>query len=132
MIENMLAAMSDMARRDRSRYHLTLGDLIAVLKDAEPSAKVVTSDGKGVGRLYSYRGYYADLALNDGSATAGELLANCEQALDAEFTGYKGGEFLMGENTPLWFAEYGCCGPAIVSAFTNTQGQVVLNLKDID
>ncbi len=28
--------------------------------------------------------------------------------------GYKGGEFMMGRNTPLWLAEWGRCGPAIL------------------
>ena len=28
-------------------------------------------------------------------------------AMGAEFEGYKGGEYIMGANTPLWISEYG-------------------------
>jgi hypothetical protein len=58
---------------------------------------------------HSYRGYYSDLAFEGGTSQieAHELLASCKSAMGKVFTGYKGGDFMMGELTPLWVASYG-------------------------
>lgn len=39
--------------------------------------------------------------------TVGEWIEVLKQAIGKTFTGYKGGDFLMGKNTPVWLAEYG-------------------------
>jgi hypothetical protein len=31
------------------------------------------------------------------------------------FGGYKGGDFVMGALTPVWVADYGCCGMKIMA-----------------
>jgi hypothetical protein len=31
------------------------------------------------------------------------------------FTGYKGGDFVMGALTPLWLASYGSCGRKLMA-----------------
>ena len=69
----------------------------------------------------SWRGIYAELALNfnmnDRSGeeqveplTAIQFLALCKKTLGATFFGYKGGEYRMDENTPIWVANYGNSG----------------------
>jgi hypothetical protein len=64
---------------------------------------------------HSYRGYYSDLAFSAGhKRTAGAWLRELESCLGSTFTGYKGGDFTMREDTPLWAAFYGCCGRAII------------------
>jgi len=35
-----------------------------------------------------------------------EWIEVLKQAIGKRFTGYKGGDFLMGKNTPVWLAEY--------------------------
>ncbi|MFN7340112.1 MAG: hypothetical protein ACK5VI_03410 [Opitutia bacterium] len=116
-IQAMLNVMSEMAEETRSKYHLTLGQLINRLEKMPKNRRLLTSDGRGIEGLGSYRGYYSDLALHpvDGPVwTAAQLHRACRGVLGAALTGYKGGEFLMEKNTPLWLASYGCLGPAIM------------------
>ena len=39
----------------------------------------------------------------------------CRKCMGEVFTGYKGGEFQMGRNTPIWLAYEGQCGDKIMS-----------------
>lgn len=91
----------------RSKTQMTLGKLIALLQMIEPARPI-----KGFGELMSYRGYYCDLAFEsrDGTEPAANLLARCEVAMGRVFEGYKGGDYAMHENTPLWIAHYGTTG----------------------
>ena len=132
-IQELFDTFSKMDRCTRGGYHVTLGSLIKALQAVPADMPVVFSDDAIPGEFDSYRGYYADLALERGKApvTAGEFLAKCENALGKEFTGYKGGEFLMGPDTPLWRAEYGDCGEAIVAAAV-TGGRFVLTTKFVE
>lgn len=60
-------------------------------------------------KLTSYRGYYDHLALGFGDARApkvGELLLELESACGKRFHGYKGGEYVMGLQTPVWAANH--------------------------
>ena len=116
-LQKMLDVMMEQRREDRSKYHLTLGKLIKRLEQIKPRKKILTADGQGIVGLSSYRGYYSDLALHpvDGPVwTAAQLLREAKAVMDTELTGYKGGEFLMTKDTPLWLASYGRCGPAIL------------------
>lgn len=126
-------AMSAADRQTRSRYHLTLGDLIAELSKIVGSTVVKFDHGANPGEFHSYRGYYADLSLSNGEAeqSASSLLNQAHAALGTEFYGYKGGDFLMGSDTPMWSAEYGCCGRAIVGCDLR-DGVAVLATKDMD
>lgn len=133
-IQAMMNAMMAATKDERSRYHLTLGGLIEALEAAPAKAVVTFSDGQRPREMCSYRGYYSDLAISCGSKpmTAKGLLSIARAALNAEFTGYKGGEFMMMEETPLWRSEYGHdSGEAIISADV-MQGGVVLHTKLVD
>lgn len=132
-IETMLKVMSDAARESRSHYHVTLGNLIAELEKVPPEAPVTFDIGLSPTNPHSYRGYYSDLAFEGTGdvVTAGDLLAAAKAALGATFEGYKGGDFVMSEKTPLWAASYGNCGRAIVS-LAGTAGAIVLVTKDVD
>lgn len=135
--QKMFDMMSAQARQTRSLYHVTLGALIDALKDVDLDMQVLVRSKDGVdtfpGRFSSYRGYYADLSLSEGSEpmTVDTLLSQAEVALGSTFEGYKGGDFVMGHDTPLWFAEYGCCGPAIIDAYAG-DGFFLLITKDLD
>lgn len=70
----------------------------------------------------SYRGYYCDLAL--GYALRGEvgnclyvkdLLKKAKECIGKEFMGYKGGEFTMSEDTPLWISNYGKVARTVIA-----------------
>jgi hypothetical protein len=129
--------MFDGYRDIRSNYHLTLGDAIkqlTVIAKESPYAPVVFDfNGKGPHDPDSYRGYYADLALDftDDKVTASKFLDDLKNSLNGVFQGYKGGDYKMGEDTPLWAAEYGCTGPAIMG-IKRESSKVVLITKDAD
>jgi hypothetical protein len=131
-MQKFVNIMREADRRTRSNYHLTLGAAIKTLEQAPPDAVVEFSGGASPGEAHSYRGYYSDLSFGGGDKiTAAQFLEVCRSALGATFEGYKGGDFTMGEKTPLWCAPYGMCGPAIIAA-TVTDGKVVLVTKEID
>jgi len=116
---------------------IRLGELIKLLEQAgthytsraegsKPEPKTVHFDFVNAKpcRLGSYRGYYAHLALGwtqrhlTGSGVptdkADELLAHLKSAIGQVFYGYKGGEYVMDERTPVWVDNYGeCSGTAV-------------------
>lgn len=60
--------------------------------------------------LNSFRGYYEELALgyvHQGQMTAKDLLSKLKTAIGKSFTGWKGGNFIMTESTPIWVANSG-------------------------
>jgi hypothetical protein len=132
---NQIQAMFDAMERDRAKYHLTLGRAIAIFGAADKKSVVVFSnDGKSPKYLASYRGYYSDLMVGaqDDPMTVGDFLKKLRAALDQDFTGYKGGEFMMHEKTPLWRDEYGCAnGNAIVDA-VEADGKLILVVKKLE
>ena len=90
---------------------MTLGELIDTLKSFPKDYLVfikpydLIPDG-----FASYRGYYDQLALNydiNGSCTVEKLLKLAKQSVKKTFIGYKGGEFVMTKNTPVWISNYG-------------------------
>lgn len=100
---------------------MTLGELIQSLQkvcrsEAGRSTLVSYTFGNFVPRgLHSFRGIHSELALGfvDGSypgagaqwATAGDLLDQCKIALDQRFEGYRGGDYQMTVDTPMWVSE---------------------------
>jgi hypothetical protein len=108
-IQKLFDAMSNVSRLTRSGYHLTLGEAIELLKALDPEAPIRTEDGLGVGNVCSYRGYYSDLGFKPvpRKTSVIEVLSDLEAALDQTFEGYKGGDFRIGPETPLWLSPYG-------------------------
>lgn len=89
-------------------YHLTLKQAIEALSKVDPATPVLFSHGGAPGTVHSYRGYYSDLAFSSvGASTVEAVLSDLRSALDNTYEGYKGGEFVMDEDTPLWVSEYG-------------------------
>jgi len=89
---------------------MTLGELIKRLEQEKPG-KIVRY---GFNEPHSYRGYYEDLAFEPcGPIRVSEMLRLAKEALGKEFTGYKGGEFKMGEHTDVWLAEHGKLGETL-------------------
>lgn len=131
-IQKLLDAMSDMPRNTRSDYHLTLGELTEKLASLPADTPVRFDDGMGVGEEDSYRGFYSDLAFATGApdTMAASVLLACHRAATNTYTGYKGGDFKYGPDTPLWRGEWGCCGPAIIAALEQ-DGKLILVTKDL-
>jgi len=121
-IQSFIDGMSAAFKHERSKTQMTLGDMIdrlaAMPQDAEIDA---------LGRPISYRGYYSDLAFTpkEGRMKVSEALALCRSCEGQTFNGYKGGEFTMDRNTPVWIADIGDSGcPRIMDI--DADGKLVL------
>jgi hypothetical protein len=103
-IQAMLDGMSAAWQKERTATQMTLGAFISALEALDGNREIL-----GVGDPISYRGYYSDLAFEPEESTAPvrEVLAKARACMGEVFTGYKGGDFQMGKNTPLWLSEYG-------------------------
>lgn len=98
-IQALVDGMNAKMQRDRGAQQLTLGALIETLTALRADECV-----RGLGELMSYRGYYCDLAFapSDTEESVEALLARCRDSMGRVFQGYKGGDYQMGETTPLW------------------------------
>lgn len=82
---------------------MTPRKLIEFLEKADQSIIVP----HGFPTPHSYRGYYEDLAFAPAeNVSIASMLAHAKSAMGKTFTGYKGGEFTMGEYTDCWLSEY--------------------------
>lgn len=99
-------------QRERAESQMTLGKLVKRLKEMSPETLI-----QSFGFPHSYRGYYQDLAfeLNVGTMTVTQALEMCYECLGEKFQGYKGGEYAMIRDTPIWIANYGHCGKKIMA-----------------
>jgi len=111
-IQILIDGMNAQSMRKRAETQMTLGKMIAALEALPANAEI-----DGIGSPHSYRGYYSDLAFEqkERKITVTEALAMCKAAMGKVFEGYKGGDFVMGELTPVWIAEYGSCGNKLMA-----------------
>lgn len=133
-IQALMNAVTSTAKDVRSDYHLTLGSAIKKLAGLNGDLRITFNDTNlGPCDPGSYRGYYSDLSFEGTSeiVSVGDFLSDLKDSLGKEFEGYKGGEFVMDEKTPLWFSSYGNCGPAIMD-IVSTGDRVVITTKIID
>jgi len=133
-MQKLVDTLNEAGKRTRSDYHVTLGQAIDVLS-RQPGDKPVKFDWNDAGPAdaHSYRGYYSDLALESVESTSvGELRKDLEDVLGETLEGYKGGDFYMGNDTPLWAANYGCCGRAVVDIIVRDDGTVMFVTKNVD
>ena len=115
-MQNLVDELGKGWRAQRSLSQMTLGQLIALLKELPKEELII-----GIGDEHSYRGYYSDLAFEimSGTTTVEDLLSLCLSCLGKTFEGYKGGDFYMDEHTPLWIAGYGRCGKRFIGLDTS-------------
>ena len=103
-LQDMIDGMSARLQKERSASQMTLGELIERLEAMPPLSMIDKLESP-----HSYRGYYSDLAFERGEEKmmVTELLVIAKECMGKEFVGYKGGEFLMGQSTPVWISNYG-------------------------
>lgn len=117
---------------------LSLGELIKKLefishsnKDEEPWVVFDFADAYPIG-LSSYRGYYDELAINYGAYEYDDLpslravIKLLKEALGKIYTGWKGGEYKMDKDTPLWVANDGGCTKTMVTGVIDDEYRVVI------
>lgn len=110
-IQGLFDMMGNIARDTRKEYHICLGDFLDILRMADPEELIPLANP------HSYRGYYSDLALepvDDEPIKIWQLINQLSDVIDTELTGWKGGEFLMSADTPIWVAPEGTTGAALV------------------
>lgn len=132
-LQKIFDAMGSMERASRSNYHLCLGQLIEELS-AIPGDAPVRLDylpEQGPGEPGSYRGYYSDLAFEFGPpTTVSAWLSDSRKTLGKTLEGYKGGDFLMGADTPLWVSNYGDNSGRAIMGLVVVDGEVVVQTLD--
>jgi len=109
---------------------IRLGAFIELLKKESKTNPIRYDFGYFIPRgIGSYRGYYDHLALGfwgEGEITVGEVLKLCQEALGKRFEGYKGGTYLMDNDTPLWVANYSHCHDTGILGIISEDGQVII------
>lgn len=128
MMQALVDGMSAQWKEERAQTQMTLGKFISALAEMPQDAPI-----DGVRDLHSYRGYYSDLAFeppqeNAPKLTVADTLAMCRAAMGQVFQGYKGGDYMMGANTPLWIANYGHCGLKLMGV--NPDGTLITAADD--
>lgn len=135
-------------QRDKSFSNspqLSLGELIAeiekcgVLKDNGEDKEVCYDFGTAIPtKLDSYRGSYDELALgykltgydNDAEhlteIKAKDLLNHLKEAIGKEYTGWKGGNYTMSKDTPVWVANSGNAGSTAIVGILNDGWRLIL------
>jgi hypothetical protein len=116
---------------------MTLGDLIETLASMPADYKVRFDNGRVPTELCSWRGVYAELTLDSDGGDArmfvGDLLKNAEEAVGKTFQGYKGGDYTMSRETPVWadeYGDYGCIGLMGARVSGDTVTLQTANLSD--
>lgn len=132
-MQKIIDALSATTRRSRSYYHITLGKAIDLLENI-PAEWPVRFDWtkQGPADPHSYCGYYEDLAFECSPeiVSVGDFLRLCKDTLGRTFTGYKGGDFVMSADTPLWAAQYGLSGGRPIISIQAANGMTILITKD--
>lgn len=119
-LQAMLNGMSRKWQENRSQSQVTLGKLIETLESLDPNRLI-----QGIVEPHSYRGYYSDLSFEPTAEmqTVESALRIAKECLGEKFIGYKGGDFYMIKNTPLWIAHYGCCAERLMGL--DTTGNII-------
>ena len=137
--EQLLRSFSHQMHTLRKAYHLTLGGLITDLEKAPRDLRVMVELPENrscmLGDGMSYRGYYEDLAfepIGGQGKTVADFLKQCEELLGTTQEGYKGGGFMMEEDTPVWVSPYGMCSNIAMMWTRIEEGHFVIVTKRIE
>lgn len=107
--------------------NMTLGALRDVLRkcrgtlsDGKPARVQFDFCGLEPFGVDSYRGFYEDIAIGwkpgNFDVEVPGFLSLIECAIGTTFTGWKGGDYVMREDTPVWVANRGeCHGTALIA-----------------
>lgn len=114
---------------------MLLKDWIDTLEALPADAEVVFDFGASPAKLCSWRGIYAQLTLMyddvGKAATVAGLLVDARAADGKTYTGYKGGDYVMSLDTPVWADDYGDCNYRGLIGTRIDDGKVVLITADL-
>ena len=100
---------------------MTYGSLLKRLHELDPHISV------GVSRPHSYRGYYYHLAVEPLPEPAYSVIKALEDM--TILRGYKGGEYYITLDTPVWVSEYGTASGHMLVAI-NDDGSIETREED--
>lgn len=133
-IQTMLNNAVTSARKESlaKSPQLTLGELILKLDAVSDKSKEVSFafEYARPTEFDSWRGSYCELAIGfdfeSKNPTTEEFLSKCREAVGKTYQGYKGGDFTMSRQTPVWVANYGNSGSTGVIDVLETDYSVIL------
>lgn len=131
-------ALVDAQVAETTKEAIRLGKLIDCLRAVRDQQKSVMFDfGRFVPHsINSYRGYYNHLAISwvgpEKECTVAMLLKVTEDAPGRTYSGYKGGDYVMHSETPVWAANWSECSSTAIVSVTEHSWCVVLDTKFID
>lgn len=111
---------------------LTIGQLIEQLKLVrDKSAYVRFNFGyMRPKQIESWRGSYSELAIgyseDGGEESVKDFIERLKKCIGKTYCGYKGGDFYMTENTPIWVANHGESGDTAVFGVSDHNFFVVI------
>lgn len=110
-LQKVVDAMNNSNKLNSAREY-NLGIFIKELKELDQKKEIILEEGVYPEYLDSWRGSYCELALRYGEdkITIKELLNKAKKVLNKTLTGYKGGDFIMDEKTPIHIANCSECG----------------------
>ena len=146
-LQEYLTKIVTQGRRERflQTNQLSLGALIERLELLIPNQKAIKEKyGKEAGVHYdfeylhptsidSWRGSYNELALNFSQEgeymRISDFLSMLKDCLGKTFQGYKGGDFIMSKDTPIWVANYGNVGNTGISDVVECEYNIMLTTQ---
>lgn len=115
---------------------MDLGTLTDIVLACPVGTIVMTDMGESVSNPHSYRGYYEQLAVEPSGQenTLSEVFgAELDAVIGTELEGWKGGEFYMDTDTPVWLSHEGTySGRAIIGAELRGNILVLITEEDYD
>jgi hypothetical protein len=142
-IENIHEAVKQM-RTDtfEKSSQISIGDTISILKniqkgdrEKEPYVRFDFGYFEPID-IHSYRGFYDELALSYGNKSNEVLLSGfikmLEDAVGKTFTGWKGGDYTMTKDTPLWVANSGEANETAVVGVIDDGFRVIIETRYIE
>lgn len=118
---------------------VTLGKLLDLLMMVPGGLPIKLQWGDehlvNVGDIDSYRGYYSDLAIEPGypeEREVADVYDMLNAAIGSTFEGYKGGDFVMHADTPVWVSLYGNTSGIGVTGVVATNRLAVITTARIE
>lgn len=115
---------------------MKLGELIDTLKALPPTHDVKFDNGRVPTDICSWRGSYDELTIDSEPGadrmSVKALLSLAKSADGDTFTGYKGGEYVMNRDTPVWADPYGECHCYGIVGSRVVDGTVILATANLE
>ena len=129
-------ALDRLERETQRHDHMTLEALAGKLAALEAHVPLAMEDGAAPHpQVHSYRGYYSHAAIPPGAGfpttTAGGMLETIRRAMGLPVYGWKGGEFRLYPDTPVWIAPLGENSQLALTDVREEDGRAVLMTRQL-